>query len=146
MTKPCPHRVRELLTYNHFTNVFHWKRKPFGMRGYNNPKNIAGSVDPTTKERLIRLDSIPFNVNDLIKYFPVPIQNKAIKTIPGVSWVNDKRSYRIRTFKNNKTVHIGYNKNFQEAVFTKLAGEQCLGIKSNKKLFAYCKNLVGSIK
>ena len=144
--KPYGPRVRDLLRYNHITHQFHWRKKPFGIRGLDNPKNIAGSVDQISKKAIIRIDQHIFPIEDLLKFFIIPLKKKVIKTINGVTWTISKRAYRVRVYSKNKTIHLGYNRNFQEAVFMKLAGEQCLGVKINKKVFAYCKNLVGWIK
>lgn len=148
--KPNIHRVKELLTYNHRTGNFHWKQKPYGLRGYDNPTNIAGCIDPITKERMIRIDATPFLAKNLIKFFPIDrsqaIQTILSKKISGISWAKSKRSYRVRIFNEGKTINVGHSRNFEESVFMKLAAEQCSGLKINKKSFSFCKNLVGGIK
>ena len=130
--KPCPHRVRELLTYCHRSNKFHWRKKPFGLRGLDNPTNVAGALDPISKEIMIRIDQYPFREQDLIKFFPAPKINKnliKIKKVPGITWAKDKNTYRIRVFKGGKTISVGHCKNQEEAILMKLACEQSLGIK-----------------
>ena len=112
----------------------------------DNPKNIAGCLDPVSKKIMIRIDQYVFLAEDILKFFIIPLKKKVVKTIRGVAWTADKRSYRVRAYINGKTIHIGYHKNYTEAVFMKLAGEQCLGLKTNKRVFAYCKNLIGGIK
>lgn len=73
----------------------------------------------------------------------VQINNKT--GITGVCYHKKRKTYIVYIRKNNKTIQIGYYKDFDEAVCTRLAAEQCLEwdkCNLNSSAYKYVKNIL----
>lgn len=153
MIHPCEHRVRELLTYSHNTKVFRWKRKPFGLKGIGNPYNIAGAIDLISKRKVINVDGFVHFAADLVKFFPIAKKKKTnfpkpVESQTGITWSPDKRKWRVRLYLDKKSFSLGCVKDYTEAIFIRLAGEQCLKWKpaiGESQALNFCKKLVPHI-
>lgn len=49
-----------------------------------------------------------------------------ISGVKGVSWYKNYKKWKVCLMVSNKSKHLGYHENFDEAVCHRLAGEQCL--------------------
>lgn len=164
--------LKNIISYNELNGNFYWKR---GMRyntlagnirpdGYiiiqiNNkryyahrlawfyyygyfPENFIDHINKnTTDNRICNLREVSNQCN--LRNSKNRCDNKS--TVTGINWNKEKSKWEVKININQKTFYLGRFIDFNEAVSTRLAAEQCLDwpdCNSNSTAFKYVKKYI----